>query len=93
MYCYYLFRTANNPLLLPISPCCVAQLEKCSQDLGNSTKAVSSAIAQLLSEATQGNENYTGKLNNKPGKYRQEEKLSVTYQILILIKICLATKI
>lgn len=40
--------------------CCAAQLDKCSQDLGNSTKAVSSAIAQLLSEATQGNENYTG---------------------------------
>uniref|UniRef100_A0AAR2IM02 Talin 1 n=1 Tax=Pygocentrus nattereri TaxID=42514 RepID=A0AAR2IM02_PYGNA len=36
-------------------------LEKCSQDLGSNTKAVSSAIAQLLSEATQGNENYTGK--------------------------------
>uniref|UniRef100_H3CHP1 Talin 1 n=1 Tax=Tetraodon nigroviridis TaxID=99883 RepID=H3CHP1_TETNG len=35
-------------------------LDKCSQDLGNSTKAVSSAMAQLLSEATQGNENYTG---------------------------------
>nr|XP_015193068.1 PREDICTED: talin-1 isoform X1 [Lepisosteus oculatus]XP_015193073.1 PREDICTED: talin-1 isoform X1 [Lepisosteus oculatus] len=35
-------------------------LEKCSQDLGTSTKAVSSAIAQLLSEVTQGNENYTG---------------------------------
>uniref|UniRef100_A0A667YXX3 Talin 1 n=1 Tax=Myripristis murdjan TaxID=586833 RepID=A0A667YXX3_9TELE len=35
-------------------------LEKCSQDLGTSTKAVSSAIAQLLSEATHGNENYTG---------------------------------
>ncbi|KAM3599464.1 uncharacterized protein V6R79_006136 [Siganus canaliculatus] len=35
-------------------------LEKCSQELGTSTKAVSSAIAQLLSEATQGNENYTG---------------------------------
>ncbi|XP_077478132.1 talin-1 isoform X1 [Stigmatopora argus] len=35
-------------------------LEKCSQDLGTSTKAVSSAVAQLLSEATQGNENYTG---------------------------------
>uniref|UniRef100_A0A8D3AHD5 Talin-1 n=1 Tax=Scophthalmus maximus TaxID=52904 RepID=A0A8D3AHD5_SCOMX len=35
-------------------------LEKSSQDLGTSTKAVSSAIAQLLSEATQGNENYTG---------------------------------
>uniref|UniRef100_A0A8C7LDL5 Talin 1 n=1 Tax=Oncorhynchus kisutch TaxID=8019 RepID=A0A8C7LDL5_ONCKI len=35
-------------------------LEKCSQDVGSSTKAVSSAIAQLLSEATQGNENYTG---------------------------------
>lgn len=43
--------------------CCVVQLEKCSQDLGNSTKAVSSAIAQLLSEATQGNENYTGEFN------------------------------
>ncbi|XP_031433991.1 talin-1 isoform X2 [Clupea harengus] len=35
-------------------------LEKCSQDLGSSTKAVSSAIAQLISEATQGNENYAG---------------------------------
>ncbi|XP_062870852.1 talin-1 isoform X2 [Trichomycterus rosablanca] len=35
-------------------------LEKCSKDLGSNTKAVSSAIAQLLSEATQGNENYTG---------------------------------
>ncbi|KAI4878834.1 hypothetical protein NFI96_033545 [Prochilodus magdalenae] len=35
-------------------------LEKCSQDLGSNTKAVSSAIAQLLSEATQGNENYAG---------------------------------
>ena len=36
------------------------QLEKCSQDLGTCTKAVSSAMAQLLSETTQGNENYTG---------------------------------
>ncbi|XP_062334693.1 talin-1 isoform X2 [Osmerus eperlanus] len=35
-------------------------LEKCSQDLGTCTKAVSSAMAQLLSETTQGNENYTG---------------------------------
>ncbi|XP_028827702.1 talin-1 isoform X7 [Denticeps clupeoides] len=35
-------------------------LEKCSQDLGTSTKAVSSAMAQLLSEAAQGNENYAG---------------------------------
>lgn len=43
----------------------MTQLEKCTQDLGNSTKAVSSAIAQLLSEATQGNENYTGELETK----------------------------
>uniref|UniRef100_A0A8C3IKT1 Talin 1 n=1 Tax=Chrysemys picta bellii TaxID=8478 RepID=A0A8C3IKT1_CHRPI len=35
-------------------------MEKCAQDLGNSTKAVSSAIAQLLGEVAQGNENYTG---------------------------------
>ncbi|XP_013858220.1 talin-1 isoform X2 [Austrofundulus limnaeus] len=35
-------------------------LEKCSQDLGMSTKAVTSGIAQLLSEATQGDENYIG---------------------------------
>ncbi|KAM6902474.1 talin-1 [Xenentodon cancila] len=35
-------------------------LEKCSQELGTSTKAVTSSIAQLLSEATQGNENYIG---------------------------------
>lgn len=38
----------------------VLQIEKCAQDLGNSTKAVSSAIAQLLGEVAQGNENYTG---------------------------------
>ncbi|XP_061468480.1 talin-1 isoform X2 [Rhineura floridana] len=35
-------------------------MEKSGQDLGNSTKAVSSAIAQLLGEVAQGNENYTG---------------------------------
>ncbi|XP_070599797.1 talin-1 isoform X5 [Erythrolamprus reginae] len=35
-------------------------MEKCAQDLGNSTKAVSSAIAHLLGEIAQGNENYTG---------------------------------
>ncbi|XP_014862707.1 PREDICTED: talin-1 isoform X2 [Poecilia mexicana] len=35
-------------------------LEKCSQELGTSTKAVTSGIAQLLSEATQGDENYIG---------------------------------
>ncbi|KFV10056.1 Talin-1 [Pterocles gutturalis] len=34
-------------------------MEKCAQDLGNSTKAVSSAIAHLLGEVAQGNENYT----------------------------------
>ncbi|NWI14370.1 TLN1 protein, partial [Crypturellus soui] len=35
-------------------------MEKCAQDLGNSTKAISSAIAHLLGEVAQGNENYTG---------------------------------
>ncbi|NXI37427.1 TLN1 protein, partial [Galbula dea] len=35
-------------------------MEKCAQDLGSSTKAVSSAIAHLLGEVAQGNENYTG---------------------------------
>ncbi|GAB0208100.1 talin-1 [Grus japonensis] len=35
-------------------------MKKCAQDLGNSTKAVSSAIAHLLGEVAQGNENYTG---------------------------------
>ncbi|XP_008943585.1 PREDICTED: talin-1-like, partial [Merops nubicus] len=35
------------------------KMEKCAQDLGNSTKAVSSAIAHLLGEVAQGNENYT----------------------------------
>ncbi|NXX28230.1 TLN1 protein, partial [Nicator chloris] len=43
-------------------------MEKCAQDLGNSTKAVSSAIAHLLGEVAQGNENYTGTgLRNKAG--------------------------
>lgn len=35
-------------------------MEKCTQDLGNSTKAVGSAIAKLLGEIAQGNENYAG---------------------------------
>ncbi|NXD55543.1 TLN1 protein, partial [Corvus moneduloides] len=43
-------------------------MEKCAQDLGNSTKAVSSAIAHLLGEVAQGNENYTGtRLHNRAG--------------------------
>ncbi|NXY56079.1 TLN1 protein, partial [Callaeas wilsoni] len=43
-------------------------MEKCAQDLGNSTKAVSSAIAHLLGEVAQGNENYTGSgLHNRAG--------------------------
>ncbi|NWW66712.1 TLN1 protein, partial [Ifrita kowaldi] len=44
-------------------------MEKCAQDLGNSTKAVSSAIAHLLGEVAQGNENYTGTgLHNRAGE-------------------------
>lgn len=43
-----------------MSPLISLQMEKCAQDLGNSTKAVSSAIAHLLGEVAQGNENYTG---------------------------------
>ncbi|XP_069780289.1 talin-1 [Narcine bancroftii] len=35
-------------------------LEKCSQDLGSSTKMVGASVAKLLSAVTQGNENYTG---------------------------------
>lgn len=46
-------------LLLSLHPPSL-QMEKCAQDLGNSTKAVSSAIAKLLGEVAQGNENYAG---------------------------------
>lgn len=46
--------------LRTMSPLISLQMEKCAQDLGNSTKAVSSAIAHLLGEVAQGNENYTG---------------------------------
>ncbi|XP_051578035.1 talin-2-like [Myxocyprinus asiaticus] len=35
-------------------------LEKCTQDLGGSSKAVGSSMAQLLTCAAQGNEHYTG---------------------------------
>uniref|UniRef100_A0A674DS26 Talin 2 n=1 Tax=Salmo trutta TaxID=8032 RepID=A0A674DS26_SALTR len=35
-------------------------LEKCSQDLGSTSKAVGSSMAQLLTCAAQGNEHYTG---------------------------------
>lgn len=47
--------TGPNPSML-----FALQMEKCAQDLGNSTKAVTSAIAHLLGEVAQGNENYTG---------------------------------
>lgn len=57
----------------------VAQLEKCSQDLGNSTKAVSSAIAQLLSEATQGNENYTGVLNINTSRATERQMSAICF--------------
>ncbi|MGH0175607.1 UNVERIFIED_CONTAM: hypothetical protein FKN15_076359, partial [Acipenser sinensis] len=36
-------------------------LEKCAQDLGSTSKAVGSSMAQLLTCAAQGNEHYTGK--------------------------------
>lgn len=39
----------------------IAQLEKCAQDLGSTSKAVGSSMAQLLTCAAQGNEHYTGK--------------------------------
>lgn len=38
----------------------LAQLEKCAQDLGSTSKAVGSSMAQLLTCAAQGNEHYTG---------------------------------
>lgn len=39
----------------------LTQLEKCAQDLGSTSKAVGSSMAQLLTCAAQGNEHYTGK--------------------------------
>ena len=45
-------------------------MEKCAQDLGNSTKAVTSAIAHLLGEVAQGNENYTGTSHQAPAGSR-----------------------
>lgn len=41
--------------------CLLTQLEKCAQDLGSTSKAVGSSMAQLLTCAAQGNEHYTGK--------------------------------
>uniref|UniRef100_A0A8C7YS72 Talin 2 n=1 Tax=Oryzias sinensis TaxID=183150 RepID=A0A8C7YS72_9TELE len=37
-------------------------LEKCAQDLGSTSKAVGSSMAQLLTCAAQGNEHYTGRV-------------------------------
>ncbi|NXD05167.1 TLN1 protein, partial [Certhia familiaris] len=56
-------------------------MEKCAQDLGNSTKAVSSAIAHLLGEVAQGNENYTGTgLHNRAGG-RDTEVTGIDFSI------------
>lgn len=72
------------------------QLEKCSQELGTSTKAVSSAIAQLLSEATQGNENYTGGINTNTHR-QEQQKMKFHLSLYILrcsqyIKMCFSTQ-
>lgn len=53
---------AMRVLLLP-PPLLLEQLEKCAQDLGSTSKAVGSSMAQLLTCAAQGNEHYTGEGN------------------------------
>ncbi|KAL8196984.1 UNVERIFIED_CONTAM: Talin-2, partial [Gekko kuhli] len=40
-------------------------LEKCAQDLGSTSKAVGSSMAQLLTCAAQGNEHYTGTMEQQ----------------------------
>lgn len=47
-------------LLSCLPPWIFLQLEKCAQDLGSTSKAVGSSMAQLLTCAAQGNEHYTG---------------------------------
>ncbi|KAM5293080.1 talin-2 isoform 2-T2 [Ctenodactylus gundi] len=51
-------------------------LEKCAQDLGSTSKAVGSSMAQLLTCAAQGNEHYTGETRpiicQKPGVAARE---------------------
>ncbi|CAF98298.1 unnamed protein product [Tetraodon nigroviridis] len=63
----YTAQIGNKPMrsqLRNLTVClCVlllAQLEKCAQDLGSTSKAVGSSMAQLLTCAAQGNEHYTG---------------------------------
>lgn len=63
----YTVQTENkqmrSQLCNPTACLCVlllAQLEKCAQDLGSTSKAVGSSMAQLLTCAAQGNEHYTG---------------------------------
>lgn len=51
--------TAINPIVC-LCFLLLAQLEKCAQDLGSTSKAVGSSMAQLLTCAAQGNEHYTG---------------------------------
>ncbi|XP_047218992.1 talin-2a isoform X1 [Girardinichthys multiradiatus] len=48
---------ASNVQLKPLPG---ESLEKCAQDLGSTSKAVGSSMAQLLTCAAQGNEHYTG---------------------------------
>lgn len=48
------------PLFFLFSVLFLVQLEKCAQDLGSTSKAVGSSMAQLLTCAAQGNQHYTG---------------------------------
>lgn len=55
----YLLDEITNILFL-FCDLLLKQLEKCAQDLGSTSKAVGSSMAQLLTCAAQGNEHYTG---------------------------------
>lgn len=59
--------SVDSSFLLSSLPSCIfLQLEKCAQDLGSTSKAVGSSMAQLLTCAAQGNEHYTGEIRNLP---------------------------
>uniref|UniRef100_A0A8C4QNG4 Talin 2 n=1 Tax=Eptatretus burgeri TaxID=7764 RepID=A0A8C4QNG4_EPTBU len=50
-------KAASEGKLLPLPG---ETLEKCAKDLGGTSKIVGSSLAQVMSAASQGNENYTG---------------------------------
>lgn len=77
---HVILKASSLSLLFSLSVCLsLEQLEKCAQDLGSTSKAVGSSMAQLLTCAAQGNEHYTGEDKTHHVQTQQIERAQIRH--------------